>query len=533
MKKTFKNLTKFWQQNKFLVLVLGLALGLRLVFLNGSFWLDEAAQAIESQRHIKDQLDIMSDFQPPLIHLLTHFAIYISSSEWWLRLVAATIPGLVTIWATYKIGLILFSENNKKSAPFLALVSTLLLTTSSFHIFYSQELRPYSLPAMWATLSWLSLISFDIKKKIQFSALNFKFKINRSLLTFTLFTILGIYSSYLYPFLAFSQVIYVIWLKKGLFKPLFLGFSIAALSYVPWLPSFYNQLQTGQSWRGILPGWDKVVSIPPFKSMALVMGKFLYGVVNLDLTLVIVGSFLILGLVLLMIYKDFDHKSFWQVLTSFKPIKKQNKNYQILLTLLIWLLVPLISSWLISLIVPVLRPKRVLYLMPAFYLTLTSTYLFAKKKVFAHILVGILLAINLWGTAQYYLNPRLQRENWQHLHQIVTEQYSPHNTAVLFSFPHGFAPWDWYEQDMTTKYPQITTGSLHVDHVPNLTQRLKKVTEYQYVLLFDYLRDLSDPQDKIITELQGYGFVEIDVIDQTNIGFVRVFAQKDSLTAWR
>jgi hypothetical protein len=36
----------------------------------------------------------------------------------------------------------------------LGLSSAFLLATSSFHIFYSQELRPYSLPAMIAAISW-------------------------------------------------------------------------------------------------------------------------------------------------------------------------------------------------------------------------------------------------------------------------------------------------------------------------------------------------------------------------------------------
>ena len=77
MKNIIKNHT-IW-------LILLLALILRLPFLNGSFWMDEAAQALESARPLSQQLDIIPDFQPPLIHLILHFAMYLGREEWWLR----------------------------------------------------------------------------------------------------------------------------------------------------------------------------------------------------------------------------------------------------------------------------------------------------------------------------------------------------------------------------------------------------------------------------------------------------------------
>ena len=170
-------------------LIILLALILRLPLLNGSFWLDEAAQALESSRPLAEQLNIISDFQPPLLHLITHGAIQLGRAEWWLRLIGALIPGLITILATYKLGQILFKRSTGRLA-------SILLATSSFHIFYSQELRPYSLPAMFALLSW----NFLLDKK---------FKTRPQLILVTVCNILGLYSSYLYPFLLLSQLVYV------------------------------------------------------------------------------------------------------------------------------------------------------------------------------------------------------------------------------------------------------------------------------------------------------------------------------------
>ena len=62
-------------------LILVFALLLRIPLLNGSFWMDEAAQALEVIRPLSKQFDIIADFQPPLLHLILHFAQYFSHTE--------------------------------------------------------------------------------------------------------------------------------------------------------------------------------------------------------------------------------------------------------------------------------------------------------------------------------------------------------------------------------------------------------------------------------------------------------------------
>ena len=227
---------------KKLFFILLLALALRLVFINGSFWLDESAQAIESSRPFSEQLMIREDFQPPLMHYLLHFSIQfgkifgLERAEWWLRLIPSLLPGLVTIWATFKIGEKIF---NKKTASLAAL----FVATSSFHIFFSQELRPYSLPAMWGLLATYQMLFFFKEKKKQ------------NLILFAIFSILGLYSSYLYPFLLASHFLYLIF-KKLEFKKIFSMGAVIVFAFLPWLPKFLEQLKTGKDLRVQVPGWD-------------------------------------------------------------------------------------------------------------------------------------------------------------------------------------------------------------------------------------------------------------------------------------
>ncbi len=487
---------RLWQQHSLIILVLILALGLRLPQLNGSFWLDEAAQALESSRSWTEQLKISGDFQPPLIHLILFFALKISSAEWWLRTIGALIPGLVTIWATYQIG---FKLINKKTG----IMAALLLATSSFHIFYSQELRPYSLPAMWAVLSWLPLIKAVSLKKF---SRNHWFR-------YTLVTLLGFYSSYLYPFFWSAQFAWIIWKNKNKLREMITSTLWVILGFMPWLPSFIDQLQVGGTVRNRLPGWDQVVSISQLKSPSLVVGKFLYGVMNIEFNVFFIVSFL-------MIVVNFTYLLFLN-----KDKFKYQKNLKSLQLFFLWLGLPLLLAWLVSFIVPVVRPKRVLFLLPSAYLLVSLLINVSRKRIqqwWSIGLVSILLSLNMWGVLQYHLNPNYQRENWRSLHKEVVANYSPEETVTLFSYPNQFSPWHWYDQDY---FPSISTGKLYIKNVEQLSEVIKKATQYKYILLFDYLRDLTDPDDQLRTELWSLGFHEINTLNYPNIGFVRVFSR--------
>jgi len=495
---------KFLKNNWQILFILLLALLLRLPLLNGSLWLDEAAQAIESSRPFNQQLAIMGDFQPPLIHYIIHFALYISKAEWWLRTIGALIPGLITIYATYKIG-------EKLGSKKMGLIASLLLSTSSFHIYFSQELRPYSLPAMWATLSWLPIIAKQNQKKLKIK--------NLKLVIFSILSLLGLYSSYLYPFLFLTQLIYLNFFKKLPFKQLFFIATIVGLGYLPWLPSFFTQLSVGQHLRQELPGWETVVSIPQLKSIPLVFGKYIFGVLDLKLNI----PYLLIGFIII----SFSFKLFLQ-------FKKKSQ----LSILLLWLFFPLITAWLVSFYIPVIRPKRMLYLMPSFFLLIanlvtqnqTKLKLFLKTKTnIGSILFIIVLAVNSYSVLQYYLKPEYQRENWRALYQEIQNNYPQEKTIIAFSYPHPFSPWDWYAKD---NYPTFSTGAHYIKNAPDLTQNLKQITQYDYVLVFDYLRDLTDPDDQLIQEIEAFGYKGVGVIDYPNIGFVRVYAKPDSLLGY-
>ncbi|MBD3250338.1 MAG: hypothetical protein GF381_02095 [Candidatus Pacebacteria bacterium] len=496
---------------KILIGLLLIALLLRLPQLNGSFWLDEAAQALESARPLSQQLDIVPDFQPPLLHLITHLAIQLSQQEWWLRLIGALIPGLITIWATIKIGQKIFNSRT-------GLIAGFLLSTSSFHIFYSQELRPYSLPTMIAALSWLTLTSlFFRKKEKHFDQAPTQKKL---WVIFTLLTAVGLYSSYLYPFLLFSQLLFVIFFKRHYLKQIFFSTFIASILFVPWLPTFFKQLQAGQELRQTIPGWESIVSIPQAKALLLTIGKLVFGIVDLEVNFRFVSLcvLLLIGTLVLLL----------------KPNKKLTQTVKLAL---VWFVTPLLTAWIVSFAVPVVRPKRLLLIQPGLYLFFgsliahgwQSARAWSRAKIFSFAFFLLLTAINLSSSFQYFVRQEYQRENWRSLYQEIETRFPEAETVVVFSFEQPFAPWSWYNQN---KFPTLSTGFNNFNQVQDLTATLKPVYQYQYVLIFDYLRDLTDPADEITKTVESFGYQPAGVIDRHNIGFVRIHVKEAQLSSF-
>ena len=129
----------------FLILILILGSGLRLIKLDQSFWLDEASQAQLSSMSLSQiWSNRPGDFHPPLFYFLAHYWLQLGRSETWLRLLPISF-GILNIAVIYYLA---YAIN-----PKLGLTAAFLLAINPFHVYYSQEFRMYSLLALLGTLS--------------------------------------------------------------------------------------------------------------------------------------------------------------------------------------------------------------------------------------------------------------------------------------------------------------------------------------------------------------------------------------------
>ncbi len=156
-----------------LILVILLASLFRLYNLGEhSLWFDEAVSVCNVRSILRLppfedwglSYSLTRDRLPPLYSFLIMPFYYLSQSTWVMRL-ASVVWGIASIPLVYYFGARLF---NKK----IGLVGALLLAFSPFHVYYSQELRPYSLFLFLSTLIfYLSYLALEDNKSIYYTGM--------------------------------------------------------------------------------------------------------------------------------------------------------------------------------------------------------------------------------------------------------------------------------------------------------------------------------------------------------------------------
>jgi len=448
------------------IVILGIAT--RAIRINDSFWLDEAAQAIESARPLNQQLNIIPDFQPPLYHVLVHFWMMVGRTEWWLRL-ASVIPGLISIVFVILIG-------SKQFGKEVGLTAGLLLATSQFHAFYSQELRPYSMATMFALIAFYAYQQLADHKK-------------GSLLVFTVACIGGIYSTYVFPFFLISLGIATFLWHKSIFRSVLIAFAITVISFIPWVPTFSRQLQAGMNLAGTSPQWTQIVSPPFLKMVPLVAVKFIFGRIPFDVTFQQLVVYLVGGLAIgIALVRSWRSKESREII--------------------FWLIVPIVLAWIVSLKIPILDPKRVLFCLPPLYLLIARGI---GKGVKSAILLVIILSIQTYGLNRYATEVDLGRENWREA-VVAVESHQATDKLVIFAFPESFAPWRWYQIK--------NLDTLAVE--PNNLSQITTIGNQKTIYIFDYLADMTDPERQILGGINRLGYQETDFFQYSGVGKIRI-----------
>lgn len=463
------NAKKFYESYGLIIILAG-ALLLRLVNLNQSFWLDEAAQVMESSRPLSQQLDIKADFHPPLFHLILFSWMYLGHSEIIIRI----LPVLLAIGSIWLLYLLTVKFTGKGTA----LLASLFLAVSPYHIWYSQEVRPYMLFVFFSLLSTLMLV-------------------RRRWVLYSLTSAASLYSLYFAPFLLLSHTIYGFYYDRKNIKKIISALLGATLLFVPWIPSFINQIKTGTG--GQLEGWTNVVSVGPLKVIPLTLAKFILGRGTFTNKMQYAGLLLPAGAVFL---------------SSLFRIKTQVKGKKMLLLFFI----PIIAGTVVSFIIPVAAPQRYINMLPLFciVIALGSESLSRNIKILS---ITIILSSSLLGIIHYYTDVNVQREQWkQAINEIETT--APQKSTALFLFPDPFAPYNWYKTGKIDAFG-ITPGFHYSETY--LSQLNTYLESRHRIYLFQYLTGLTDPKEQTRHYLATHGFSEVSILNYPGVGFIYVF----------
>lgn len=152
------NPTKFLKNNYPLIAILFIGAVLRFYKLDfQSAWLDEIHTLNEANPRL-NFLDVYQNIMtaeqmPPLYFYTIYILFKVFGYSVFIARTYSAVIGLASLFAIYKLGEQL---ENKRTG----LIASLLLSVNFFHLFYSQEARPYGLLLFFTIVSFYYLVKF-------------------------------------------------------------------------------------------------------------------------------------------------------------------------------------------------------------------------------------------------------------------------------------------------------------------------------------------------------------------------------------
>ena len=396
----------------FIAIFCGFALRLYRLGAN-SLWYDETVSLLLARSDVAELIrHTAGDIHPPFYYLLLHFWGQLAG---WSEFSSAFLSlgfGVVLIALVYRVAREWF-------AP-IALFASFLVALSPYNIWYSQEVRMYTLGA---TLGWLAVFFFRrmLEQRRWFS---------RNFFAYMIFTVLGIYTLYYFVFLIVFEWVYfgyVVWRgatsdgrrrtgdgrgATDLLVTFVLSQVALVLLYLPWLPIAFRQATDPP-----VPPWRQFVALPQVlleSFSALVFGQAVNPTVVLPL-LAVMG----IGIVLVM--SAAGRRLDWRLKIGDWRLDDGNRKSKILNPISPWFLfsytfVPLAAIFLFSLWKPLYHVRYIFTYSPAFYMLVAYTLYVvgnmllgwrlrtSKAVATAGVIVTALLGVVFLGMIAYSLN---------------------------------------------------------------------------------------------------------------------------------
>ncbi|SRR5258706_1030035 len=376
-----------------------------------NYFMDEIASILIS-RNFGSMVHMLntSEGNMWLYQIILHFWLVFGESEFAVRTLSIIFT-IATIPFVYLIGKNLFTRK-------VAQISTLLIASNLFFIFEAQNARSYSMFLFFTSVSFYFFIKYlERPKKIY-------------LLFFTLLNILGIYSHLYAVFTVATQFLLLIFLNKK----------------IQWKTILFSSLITF------------LASLPLFLSPAMHSNQIYWipkpGIKQLIGTyLVLADDFIPFAAVIALLFGAYVF-ALWKSKKLTQTLK--DRGHTILLS---WLLLPIIASFLISIIFKPMYTSTyfISCVIPFSYLIAISINNI-KRKALQNIVIALLIllsAIRLFGW--YTEDNRLtlvignHNEDWVGVSEFLSKNETPYS-AVIFFPPY----WQEYVNFYYDKLPGIS-----------------------------------------------------------------------------
>jgi 4-amino-4-deoxy-L-arabinose transferase-like glycosyltransferase len=520
------------------VLVLFLAFILRVYRLGDqNVWWDEGYSVWVARHDLGTLTSIAAgDTHPPLYYWLLHpWMLATGPSEFAIRF-PSLMFGVIAVALVYRLGRYLtngerpaLSETRGRGAKAVGIASlaALLLAVSRFHIWWSQEIRMYSLAAMWGVASSLALLMALRARTARWWA------------AYLLTTIAGMYSLYLFAFVLAAQNVFILWwwlwrLRNKL--PVtrhqvggWIGIqAMVALAMLPWLAYTLPRLK---SWS----------AASQFSTLTYL--QLYWTVLTLGITTFVerywAANLLVLGVIVVGI-----------VVWRRNAIHNTQHEPGILHLASCLLLVPALGLFILLSLPqglfyrPPLEARYQLLSVPALALMLAISIaaLWEWRKVVGAIAGVAILALTLWVLPGYY-DGRHLRDDFQTMTRAVAAYAEPGDALLLVSgdrFPLFQFRYDVLPN--RAQLPDVTTLSV-VKVMPQDVEQflLPLAASHKRVWLAEVEKNLQDPdgllagwldKNRNVVWREDYGYNRLSLYSLDD-QLPAVTGNGGEFTAWR
>jgi len=387
-----------------------LGLFLRLFQLGAwSFWHDEALTVLLARKLTSELIRITaSDVHPPLYFLLVKVFMIFGQSEFIIRLPSA-LCSVGSIFFIYLLGRDLFDER-------VGQVSALIIAISPLQLFYAQEARMYAqLLLLTIFSSWCFIRALRSDNILWWSL-------------FTLGATLASYTAYFaFPvFLAMGLFVLLLDKRPKRILHFLLAIGIVALLYLPWIGVFFSQT------RSVLDSYW--IARPSPLTIFTTLSAFF---VSYSLpSLWIAVSLAVTLLIIFVVLNDVRH-----------ALAESSVDTRSLGWLLLWGFVPLLGTYVVSLVRPIFQIRTVITASLAFYLLVAWGITRVRRRKLNLLLSLPTLVMMLVSVLNFYFNPSFAKPPWRQAAYYVRERAQP-GDVVLHTSDGSFLPFLSYEPNV-------------------------------------------------------------------------------------
>jgi len=384
------------------ILLVGFALRLyRLGY--ESLWYDEMVSVLLARKSLPAlTAHTAGDIHPPLYYYLLHFWIRLTGSSEFSLAFLSLVFGVLLIPLLFYLGRGLYGAK-------IGLLGALLLAFSPFNLWYSQEVRMYTLGASLGLISLLFLLRL-IKSRPRFQ--------RRYGAGYILASASGLYTLYYFTFLLLAQNLMVIgwWLArwvKGKQKFSLLPWVSSQvgilLLYLPWLPIAFRQVTNPP-----VPPWRTFTG---FAEAGIESWSALSFGQSVDPK--IVWPLLLLALALF-------------ALGLFNLLRAQvSDSWFVPLSLAGHTLLPILLIYLFSLIVPLFHVRYVFTYSPPFYLLLAVGLIRLPRKPLVVLSLLFILGGSAYSIYNFHFDPRYASDDHRGAVEYLEERLRPEDVVLI------------------------------------------------------------------------------------------------------